>query len=129
MNISWYSPLDPASSEIARYSAQLLPLLQEFAAVAAVDDGSGDASAPWWQAADLAYAHRLPVVAHVGDMMQIHLQLSIAHPACNMLEYIPWLLECFEEPAAVEDGYYRIPHNPGAGTTLRKDAIEKFGVE
>ncbi|MCC6127306.1 MAG: mandelate racemase/muconate lactonizing enzyme family protein [Pirellulales bacterium] len=84
---------------------------------------------PWWQAADLAYAHRLPVVAHVGDMMQIHLQLSIAHPACEMLEYIPWLLECFEEPAAVEDGYYRVPRNPGAGTTLRKDAIEKFGVE
>ncbi len=49
MNISWYSPLDAATSEIARYSAQLLPLLQEFATVAAVDDGSGAASAPWWQ--------------------------------------------------------------------------------
>jgi L-alanine-DL-glutamate epimerase-like enolase superfamily enzyme len=84
---------------------------------------------PWWQAADLAHAHRLPAVAHVGDMMQIHLQLSIAHPACEMLEYIPWLRECFEEPATVEDGCFKVPQDPGAGTTLHADAIERFGVK
>ena len=71
MNISWYSPLDPASSEIARYSAQLLPLLQEFAAVAAVDDGSGDASAPWWQAAGATSVPEQGVaplpVYHIGN--------------------------------------------------------------
>jgi L-alanine-DL-glutamate epimerase-like enolase superfamily enzyme len=84
---------------------------------------------PWWQAADLAYSHRLPVVAHVGDMMQLHLHLAIAHPGCEMLEYIPWLRECFEEPATVEEGFFRIPRNPGAGTTLQADATENFGVE
>ena len=80
------------------------------------------------EAVHYAHAHRLPVVAHVGDMMQIHLQLSIAHPACEMLEYIPWLRECFEEPATVNDGCFLNPQNAGAGTTLRKDAVEKFGV-
>jgi L-alanine-DL-glutamate epimerase-like enolase superfamily enzyme len=83
---------------------------------------------PWWQAADLCHAYRLPVVAHVGDMMQIHLQTSQAHPASRQLEYIPWLRECFTEPATVEDGFFRVPEQPGAGTTLRDDAHERFAV-
>jgi len=82
----------------------------------------------WWRVADLALAHRLPVVAHIGDMMQVHLHLSIAHPACRLLEYIPWMRECFEEPATVKDGCFAAPERPGAGTTLRPDARERFGV-
>jgi L-alanine-DL-glutamate epimerase-like enolase superfamily enzyme len=82
----------------------------------------------WLQAADLAMAYRLPVVGHAGDMMQINQHISLAHPACEMLEYIPWLRVCFEEPATVEGGYVRIPQMPGAGTTLKSDAIERFGV-
>jgi L-alanine-DL-glutamate epimerase-like enolase superfamily enzyme len=80
----------------------------------------------WWQAADLALAHRLPVVPHIGDMMQVHLHCSVAHPACAMLEYIPWLRECFVEPATVGDGVFIVPQEPGAGTTLRDDMMERF---
>jgi L-alanine-DL-glutamate epimerase-like enolase superfamily enzyme len=83
---------------------------------------------PCWEVADLALAHRLPVVLHAGDMMQIHLQIAFAHPACGLLEYIPWLRTCFEEPATVERGCFRLPQNPGAGTTLRADAIQRFGA-
>jgi L-alanine-DL-glutamate epimerase-like enolase superfamily enzyme len=83
----------------------------------------------WWQVADLAHSYRLPVVAHIGDMMQVHLQLSIAHRACDMLEYIPWLRECFEEPATVSGGRFLIPAAPGAGTTIRPDAMERFQVK
>jgi L-alanine-DL-glutamate epimerase-like enolase superfamily enzyme len=82
----------------------------------------------WWQVADLALAARLPVVPHIGDMMQVHLHLAIAHSACSLLEYIPWLRDCFVEPATVEDGMFIVPDLPGAGTTLRADAIERFGV-
>jgi len=82
----------------------------------------------WLQVADLAMAYRLPVVAHAGDMMQIHQHVSLAHPTCDMLEYIPWLRVCFEEPATVEGGFLKIPQMPGAGTTLRSDAIDRFGV-
>lgn len=82
----------------------------------------------WWQAAELALAHRLPVVPHIGDMMQVHLHAAIAHPACTMLEYIPWLRGCFVEPATVEAGRFVTPRQPGAGTTLRDDALERYSV-
>lgn len=82
----------------------------------------------WWQVADLALAHRLPVVPHIGDMMQVHLHLSIAHQACKLLEYIPWLRECFEEPATVKDGWFMTPETPGAGTTIRSTALERYNA-
>lgn len=81
----------------------------------------------WWQVAELALAHRLPVVSHAGDMVQIHLHTAIAHPACDSMEYIPWLRPIFTEPAEVENGVYRTPLAPGAGTTLREDALPRFG--
>ncbi len=83
----------------------------------------------WWQVADLAFAHRLPVVAHAGDMMQVQQHLAFAHPACQLLEYIPWLRVCFEEPATVEDGYFRLPQAPGAGTTIKTERIARFGID
>jgi L-alanine-DL-glutamate epimerase-like enolase superfamily enzyme len=82
----------------------------------------------WWQVAELALAHRLPVVSHAGDMVQIHLHTAIAHAACDSMEYIPWLRPVFVEPAEVRDGIYLTPQLPGAGTTLKPDAIERFGV-
>jgi L-alanine-DL-glutamate epimerase-like enolase superfamily enzyme len=81
----------------------------------------------WLQVADLAAAHRLPVVAHVGDMAQIHQHVAISHPSTNLLEYIPWLREAMEYPVTVKDGYFVTPKAPGASTTLRKDALERFG--
>jgi L-alanine-DL-glutamate epimerase-like enolase superfamily enzyme len=82
----------------------------------------------WWQVADLALDHRLPVAPHAGDMVQIHWHLALAHPACVVLEYIPWLRECFEEPVVIKEGLTPAPVMPGAGTTLRGDACERFGV-
>jgi L-alanine-DL-glutamate epimerase-like enolase superfamily enzyme len=78
--------------------------------------------------ADLGLLHNLPVAPHHGDMMQAQLHLAIAHPACTMLEFIPWTLDYFVEPVAVRDGFYRVPELPGAGTTLRAEALERFGV-
>ncbi len=83
----------------------------------------------WWQVADLALSCRLPVAPHAGDMVQVHWHLALAHPACTVLEYIPWLGECFEEPATVRDGQALPPEEPGAGTTLRADVWERFGVD
>jgi L-alanine-DL-glutamate epimerase-like enolase superfamily enzyme len=70
----------------------------------------------------------LPVVSHVGDMMQVHVHLAIAHPVTDLLEHIPWMRECFEEPAGVADGHFVVPRMPGAGTTLRPDALARFGA-
>ena len=61
-------------------------------------------------------------------MMHIHQHISLAHPAIRMMEYIPWLRTCFKERATVEDGYYHAPEAPGAGTTLKAEALERYGV-
>ena len=70
MNISWYSPLDPESSEIARYSAHLMPSLEQLATIVAVEDGSGGAANWWSPGADEAVAEKgvapLPVY-HIGN--------------------------------------------------------------
>ena len=75
------------------------------------------------QVAHTAHSHRLPVCAHVGDMGQIHVHLAYWHPASPMLEYIPWIKDCFVEPIRIEDGHYARPQMPGAGTTLTAAAI------
>jgi L-alanine-DL-glutamate epimerase-like enolase superfamily enzyme len=78
------------------------------------------------QVAHTAHTYHLPVVPHVGDMGQVHVHLAYWHAATSMLEYIPWIKDCFSEPIAVVDGHYRRPQLPGAGTTLLDDAIERF---
>ena len=82
----------------------------------------------FWRVAELGHAHRLPVVGHAGDMMHVHLHLSVAHPAIQLLEYIPWLLDVFEDPVRVEDGLTVAPQEPGAGSTVRAAAMERWRV-
>jgi L-alanine-DL-glutamate epimerase-like enolase superfamily enzyme len=75
---------------------------------------------------DAADSYRLPVAPHAGDMSQVHVHLSYAHPACQVLEYIPWIKDCFTEPAEVVDGFFRRPQLAGAGTTPTPDAWDRF---
>jgi L-alanine-DL-glutamate epimerase-like enolase superfamily enzyme len=82
----------------------------------------------WLTVAESCLIRRLPVAAHVGDMGQVHVHLAYHHPACNLLEYIPWIRHCFAEPVTVKDGFYARPAEPGAGTTLLPDALEKYGM-
>jgi L-alanine-DL-glutamate epimerase-like enolase superfamily enzyme len=79
-----------------------------------------------WRVCETAHSHRLPVAPHAGDMSQVHVHLSYAHPACAILEYIPWIKDCFTEPADVVEGNFRLPQQPGAGTTPTREAWEKF---
>lgn len=75
---------------------------------------------------DTAHSFRLPVAPHAGDMSQVHVHLSYAHPACEVLEYIPWIKDCFTEPAEVVDGYFARPALPGAGTTPTAAAWDQY---
>ncbi|HZF80706.1 MAG TPA: mandelate racemase/muconate lactonizing enzyme family protein [Rubrivivax sp.] len=75
---------------------------------------------------DAALAQRLPVAPHAGDMSQVHVHLSYAHPACAVLEYIPWIQHCFTDPATVIDGHFRCPSEPGAGTTPTPQAWDRY---
>jgi L-alanine-DL-glutamate epimerase-like enolase superfamily enzyme len=78
------------------------------------------------QVAHTAHSYRLPVVAHVGDMGQVHVHLSYWHPATSMLEYIPWIKDCFEEPIRVEEGAYVRPQKAGAGATPTQHAFQSY---
>ncbi|MEM9418585.1 MAG: mandelate racemase/muconate lactonizing enzyme family protein [Planctomycetota bacterium] len=78
----------------------------------------------WWQVADLAHSFNLPVVPHVGDMAQVHQHLCIAHPACGLLEYIPWLRDWMKHPAEVVDGFFTTPNYPGVGMEPTSEALE-----
>jgi hypothetical protein len=51
-----------------------------------------------------------------------------AFPNAPMLEYIPWLLELFEDPVQVVDGSIIPPTAPGASTTMRADACARWSV-
>ncbi len=59
-------------------------------------------------------------------MSQVHVHLAYAHPAVAVLEYIPWIKDCFTEPAEVVDGHFRMPAEPGAGTTPVAEAWERY---
>lgn len=91
MNISWFSPLDAQSSEIARYSAGLLPVLAQYAGVVELADGSGGALPAWWnEQARTAVPERgvapLPVY-HIGNN-PLHLpiyQRSLEEPGLVVL--------------------------------------------
>jgi L-alanine-DL-glutamate epimerase-like enolase superfamily enzyme len=50
--------------------------------------------------------------------------LCFAHPACSLLEYIPWLRDWMETPAKIEDGCYVAPEAPGAGLTPSRRALK-----
>jgi L-alanine-DL-glutamate epimerase-like enolase superfamily enzyme len=80
----------------------------------------------FWQVADMARCYRLPVAPHVGDMCQVHQHLCFAHPACSLLEYIPWLKDWMEAPAKIEAGFYVAPDVPGAGTTPNLRALAEI---
>ena len=75
---------------------------------------------------ELAAAHRLPVAPHAGDMSQVHQHLNFSRAACSVLEYIPWIRDCFEEPARVVDGHYQPPQQPGASTTPTAQAFARY---
>ncbi|MBC7609894.1 MAG: hypothetical protein H7228_10030 [Polaromonas sp.] len=41
-----------------------------------------------------AHPFRPPIAPHAGDMGKVHVHLSYAHPACEVLEYIRWVKNC-----------------------------------
>ncbi len=76
--------------------------------------------------ADLALGRRLPVAPHAGEMGQVHVHLAYHHQACRIMEYIPWIKDAFEEPVSIRAGSYLKPQQPGAGTTPKAEALERY---
>jgi L-alanine-DL-glutamate epimerase-like enolase superfamily enzyme len=82
----------------------------------------------WLAVAEIAQAYAVPVVPHHADMMRVHQHLGAGHPACPMIECIPWLQELFAEPAVIVDGTFHVPETPGASTDFDPVQFERCRV-
>ena len=77
------------------------------------------------QVCDSAQSQRLPVAPHARDMSQVHVHLSYAHPACGARVH-PVDQALLHRSAEVVDGHFRMPSEPGAGTTPTPQAWERY---
>lgn len=68
------------------------------------------------------------VVPHAGDMMQVHQHLVAATSNARepLIEYLPWGLEVFSEPAHISGGILTLPTTPGASTSVSPEAKSRF---
>lgn len=82
----------------------------------------------WMNIAGLAACWGLPVVPHLCDGAQVHQHLVASTLASPLIEYVAWLKDCFEEPVRAEHGKVMLPEAPGASTTIRKSALEKYRI-
>ncbi len=110
-----------------------LAAFEEFIAAGAVHFVQPDATrlggvSEAWQVSDAGLAAGLPVTPHAGDMAQVQVHLGLAHRGISLLEFIPWIRDCFVEPLRIEGGFFLPPEEPGAGTTPTAEALERFRV-
>ena len=88
-DIVWLSPVDAESSEIARYSEQILPFLAQRTGIAAVENGADGANPPWWPAGDTT-----------TEIVQGLAPLPVYHIGNNPV-HIPIYQRSLEEPGLV----------------------------
>jgi L-alanine-DL-glutamate epimerase-like enolase superfamily enzyme len=135
----WYDAVQ-AHAQLARSTSIPLALGEQLYSVDAFAEFIGQQAVHWLQpdvtrmagltdvlrVIELAAAHRLPVAPHAGDMSQVHQHLNFSRTACTVLEYIPWIRDCFEEPMRVVDGHFQRPQQPGASTTPTPQAWARY---
>lgn len=76
---------------------------------------------PWMKIAGMAEAFNLPVVSHLMPEILVHLVAACPHGLT--VEYMPWMLELYEETPAIEEGELILPDTPGLGLKFDEKAI------
>lgn len=124
MNIRWFSPLDPGATEVARYSAQLLPILQQYIGVSSVGEATGEHQAAWWSGpgqAGLAQQGMEPVpVYHIGNNplhLPIH-ELACAEPGLVVLHDL-----------SLVDLARHLSHESGEPGQWKEQMVAQYGEE
>lgn len=83
----------------------------------------------WLEVAALASAYGKPVVPHTNVQQKLHVQLAAATPGVLMVENCyESLLDIWDEPIHVADGYYDLPQEPGVGLKISDNVIEKHRI-
>lgn len=77
---------------------------------------------PWLDAAAICAGGCLPVATHLSPEIGVH--LAAAAPNCQMLEYMDWSVNLFQERIELDaDGWALVPERPGLGVTLDDDLV------
>ena len=79
---------------------------------------------PWMKIAGMAEAFNLPIVSHLMPEILVHLVAACPHGLT--VEYMPWMLELYEETPALENGELILPEKPGLGLRFDEKAIAAF---
>ena len=83
----------------------------------------------WLEVAALAASYNKPVVPHTNVQHKIHVQLAAATPGVMMVENCyESLMDMWEEPIYVKDGFYELPEAPGVGLKIRDAVIEETRI-
>jgi len=102
---------------------------RDFIDMGAVDIVQADATKlsgidEWIEVAAMAAANNKPVVPHTNVQHKLHVQLAAATPCVMMVENCyESLLDIWEEPIYVKDGYYELPQEPGVGLKIRDEVV------
>ena len=83
----------------------------------------------WLDVAALGRAFGMTVIPHTNVQQNVHAQLAAATPNTPMIECCyESLFDIWENPIAVEDGFYTLPEVPGVNGKLTDAIIEKHRV-
>ncbi len=78
----------------------------------------------WMKIAGMAEAFNMPVVSHL--IPEVHVHLIAAIPNGEIVEYMPWTKELFDNPPLPEKGWMTVPSAPGLGLSFKKDINAKL---
>jgi L-alanine-DL-glutamate epimerase-like enolase superfamily enzyme len=81
----------------------------------------------WIEVANLAEMYNLNVYPHTNIQQPLHVQLVASSRNASVVENVPWLLDVWKIPIIPKNGFFELPKEPGAGTEIRLDAIERYG--
>ena len=79
---------------------------------------------PWMKIAGMAEAFNLPVVSHLMPEILVH--TVAACPNGLTVEYMPWMLELYEETPVLDRGELILPDKPGLGLKFDDKALAAF---
>jgi len=78
----------------------------------------------WLEAASVCNLAHIPVATHLSPEIGVHLAAATAN--CQILEYMDWSVNLFNERLELDDsGRARVPQGPGLGVTLNEDLLAR----
>ncbi len=78
----------------------------------------------WMKVAGMAEAHNIPVVSHLIPEVHVHLIATI--PNGEIVEYMPWCRNLFDNPPIPVNGEMTVPTAPGLGLAFTKAFDQGF---